>query len=259
MGLFKKKPKAEEPPVDSPDGLQDEVEEEVLSPERGMAIDEIERLLELLGRDAPKRRVSRRRVGCVPTFWKRAHWTTLDKALAGIHEKVEKLQEQRESKPPKTQPVDGESEKLPLLPGEIPYPLKLSPDDVLNATNAVRQALEQSLPQREKETPEERQAKRIFEALEQLKNEEATQFARYIANVQNRQIIDQMKEGETDDMWKKYGLDDEELERIRTMQGFGKRPLKTLLDEAGSVVDEDAGAAARVLQQWIGSVKQENE
>jgi hypothetical protein len=110
---------------------------------------------------------------------------------------------------------------------------------------------------------EERQVMQILEALEQMKHDEATRFARRVATMQRRHIEGKLSEeatqqnGDPSNTWDKYGLNDEELERIRTLQGFGKKPLKTLVDEAGDVVEQDVDAATKVVKQWIGNPKSE--
>lgn len=240
----------------------------MLASEKGLAIDEIERLLELLGRDDKDRPVFRRRVGSVLdlaqrlAFWTRAKSMTLEKAQEIVHEEVEKQRERREERQRRKRAAQGEvAKENSLKPEDITYPTNLSPDDVLSAIDNAREKLTESRPKQDgKDTPEERRAMRIFEALEELKHEEATRFARYIATMQHQHLMKQMNgEQETEnDIWEEHGLDEESLEQIRTLQGFGKKPLKTLVDEAGNIVDEDVGAAAKVLKQWIGNVKEED-
>lgn len=273
MGLFKKKKdKARKSIVDSDHDLQNEVEGEMLPQEAGLAIDEIERLLELLGRENRERPVYRRRVGSVLdlakrlAFWVKANRITLEQAQEVVHTAVVKQQEQRQRGVRKKRTSEeGEAEAEQPSPRDITYPTQLSPDDVLNATKMIRQMFDETTLKPERETAEDRRARRIFEALEQLKNEEATRFARYVASVQRQQIlssgnsIDQSPTGDHGEMQREEDLDEEDIERIRTLEGFGKKNLKTLIDEAGNVVDEDVGAAAKVLQQWIGSVKVESE
>ncbi len=275
MGLFKRKPKARKSIVDSAHDLKNEVEGEVPPSDVGLEPDEIERLLELLGRDDRGRLVFRRRVGSILdlakglAFWVRPNRLTVDEAIGLMHEIAEehKIREERLLKKRRRKDPNYQLPKY-LTPEEIEYPTNLSPDDVLAATDAARHRLEESLPNAEKETGEERRAKWVFEALEQLKNEEATRFARRIATMQRRHIEGkppeegEMPEGEGDenaDVWAEHGFDDEELERIRTLQGFGKKPLKSLLDEAGDVVDGNVEAAAKVVKQWIGNTNREQE
>ena len=273
MGLFKKKNDgARKSLVDSAHDVKHEVEGEMLSAEAGLAIDEIERLLELLGRENRERPVYRRRAGNVLdlvkrlAFWLRADRMTLEQAQEFVHAAVEEQQQRHQNRLNKKQPSDEEDAEVETLPlQEIIYPRKLSPDDVLNATKTIRQILTDEAPREERESEEERRARKIFEALEQLKNEEAARFARCIASKQRQQILAQA--GLTDNLPTNGGIvaagdesvDEETLERIRTLEGFGKKPLKTLIDEAGNIVDEDAGAAAKVLKQWIGNAKSEGD
>ena len=269
MGLFKKKqPKGRKSIVDSANDLKHEVEGELLPSKLGLEADEIERLLELLGRDNEKRIVFRRQVGSILdrakrfVFWNKSRRLTVEEAKDLVHEIVEKQKEQeaRLLKKRLRQDPDYQPPQRPE-PESIKYPEKLSPDDVLESINTVIQRLEE--PQtHEKETVEERRAKRVFEALEQLKIEEATRFARYVATKQGRHIKRQA-EGETGsadnaeqgDIWAEYGFEDDELERIRTLQGFGKKPLKSLIDAAGDMVDNNVEVASKVVQQWIGNTK----
>jgi hypothetical protein len=270
MALFKKKLKARKSIIDAASDLKNEVEGEVLPSEIGMAPDEIERLLELLGRDNAERIVFRRRVGSILdvakglVFWVRPYRLSIDEAKALIHEIAERHKEREELLLKKRRRKDPDYQ-LPkyLMPEDIVYPSQLSPDDVLAASQAARQRLEEP-PQVETNTAEERRARRIFEALKQLKNEEATRFARQIATMQRRHIEGKPLEDETpedgeSDVWRTHGIDDEELERIRTLQGFGKKPLKTIIDEAGEVVDANVDAAAKVVKQWIGNQKNEGQ
>ena len=264
MGLFRKKRKSI---IDAANDLKNEVEGEVLPVEIGMDPDEIERLLELLGRDNANRIVFRRHVGSILdvakglVLWLRPYRLTIDEARKLIHELAEK-QREREARLLKKKRRKNPNYQLPkyLTPEEIEYPSQLSPDDVLAASDAARQRLEKP-PQKDKDSTEERRAKRIFEALDQMKNEEATRFARHVAMIQRHHIEgksppedETAKEGgDGSDPWAAYGVDDEELERIRTLQGFGKKPLKTLIDEAGEVVDTNIDAAAKIVKQWIGN------
>ena len=272
MGLFKKKPKIRKSIIDSANNLKNEVEGEALPHEIGMDPDEIERLFELLGRDSTKRTVFRRRVGSIldvakgRVLWLRPYRLTVEEAKALIHEIAERHREReaRLLKKKRRKNPDYQLPKLMSVDG-IEYPSKLSPDDVLAACQAAKQRLEENPQHRDAVNVAERQAGRIFEALEQLKREEATRFARKIATMQRRHIEGKPPEetpgqgGDLSDTWDKYGLNDEELERIRTLQGFGKKPLKTLIDEAGEVVDTNIDAATKIVQQWIGNPKNEQE
>lgn len=274
MGLFKKKEKGRKSIVDSAGDLKNEIEGNVLPTEVGLEPDEIERLLELLGRDNEERPVFRRRVGSIIdlakgfVFWVRPYRLSVDEAKVLMHEIAEE-QKEREKRLIKKRRRKDPNYRLSkrLTPEEIEYPTSLSPDDILDAINTVAKRLEEPREFAEKETREERRAKRVFEALEQLKNEEATRFARYVATKQRRHIegkTDEERESPEhgdgqDDIWAEHGFDDEELERIRTLQGFGKKPLKTLIDEAGEVVDNNVESAAKVVRQWIGNVKPDGE
>jgi len=268
MGLFKRKPKERKSIVDSAGDLKNEVEGDVLSSAIGMDPDEIERLLILLGRGDADRPVFRRRVGSIldvargHVLWMRPYRLTLAEAKELIHEIAER-QREREAKLLKKKRHKNPDYQLPKLTTTdgIEYPSELSPDDVLAACQAARRRLAEDSQHHDATNAEERQAGRILEVLEQMKREEAMRFARRVATMQRRHIIEG-NEGETpeqgghpSDPWDKYGLNDEELERIRTLHGFGKKPLKTLIDEAGDVVDTNVDAAAKVVKQWIGNVK----
>ena len=268
MGLFKRKPKERKSIVDSAGDLSNEVEGDVLPAVIGIDPDEIERLLELLGRDDANRFVFRRRVGSIldmakgHVLWMRPYRLTLDEAKKLVREIAERHRE-REAKLLKKKRRKNPDYQLPKLmtADGIEYPSELSPNDILAACQAARRRLEEDPQRNDMANTEERQAGRILEALEQMKREEATQFARRVASMQRRHIEGKPSvEGETaeqdgnpSDTWDKYGLDDEELERIRTLEGFGRKPLKTLIDEAGEVVDTNVNAAAKVVQQWIGN------
>ncbi|MCL2118277.1 MAG: hypothetical protein FWH27_07615 [Planctomycetaceae bacterium] len=272
MGLFKKKPKARKSIIDAAHDLKHEVEGEALPTEVGMDPDEIERLLELLGRDNANRTVFRRRVDSIldvakgRVLWLRPYRLTVEEAKALIR-KIAERQREREMRLLKKRRRKNPDYQLPkyLTPENIEYPSNLSPDDVLAAGNAARHRLEEPPSHNETETAEERRSRRVFEALEQLKNEEATRFARRVAMIQRHHIEgkppmedEAAQEGsDMSDVWAAHGIDDEELERIRTLQGFGKKPLKTLIDEAGEVVDTNIDAATKVVQQWIGNQKSE--
>ena len=267
MGLFKKKPKERKTLVDSAKDLKNEVEGTLLPAEIGVDPDEIERLLELLGRDNGNRVVFRRRVGSIIdvakglVFWLRPYRLTLNEAKELIHKNAER-QRVREAKLLKKRRRKNPDFQLPkyITPDEIEYPSKLSPDDVLAAFEAAKRRLEETSRQIHADDIEERRAKQIFVALDQMKKEEATRFARRVAMMQRHHIegkpsIDDEKQenGEKgSNSWAAHDLDDE-LEQVRTLHGFGKKQLKTLIDEAGDVVDTNVEAAAKVVQQWIGN------
>ena len=267
MGLFKRTPKERKSIIDAANDLKNEVEGEVLPTELGMDPDEIERLLELLGRDSRKRIVFRRRVGSIldvakgQVFWLRPYRLTAEEAKELIHEIAEQ-QREREAKLLKKRRRKDPDYQLPkyMTPEEINYPSQLSPDDIVAASDAARYRLEESPQQDKTVSAEERRAMQIFEALEQMKNDEATRFARHVAMVQRRHIEgkpplddESQQNDEATDIFAAHGFDDEELERIRTLQGFGKKPLKTIIDEAGDVIDTNVDAAAKVVKQWIGN------
>ena len=265
MGFFRKK--KQKSIIDAAHDLKSEVEGEVLPANIGMAPDEIERLLELLGRDNKHRDVFRRRVGNIldvakgHVLWLRPYRLTIDEAKILIHEIAERYRE-REAILLKKRRRKHPDFQLPkyMAPEELEYPPKLSPDDVLAASEIARNRLEESSKHKETTRTEERRVRRIFEALEQMKKDEATRFARQVAMIQRQHIEgkppaegEAQHEGGNSDPWADYGLDEEELERIRTLQGFGKKPLKTLIDDAGDVVDANIDAAAKVVKQWIGN------
>jgi len=274
MGLFKRKPKERKSIRDSAGDLKNEVEGNVLPAAIGMDPDEIERLLDLLGRDDAGRPVFRRRVGSIldvakgQVLWMKPYRLTLDEAKDLIHEIAERHRE-REAKLLKKKRRKNPDYQLPKLmtTDGIEYPTKLSPDDVQAACQAARERLEDHSQRSLTTNTEERQAVRLLEALEEMKREEATRFARQVATMQRRHIETESSDGNNGvpqgdgnagaDAWDKYGLNDEELERIRNLQGFGKKTLKTLLDEAGDVVDADADAAAKVVKQWIGNTERD--
>ena len=267
MGLFKRKPKERKSITNAAGDLKNEIEGEALPTEIGMAPDEIERLLELLGRDNKKRTVFRRRVGSILdvakglVFWLRPYRLTIDETKELIHE-IAELHREREMRLLKKRRRKNPEYQLPkyMTPDEIKYPSQLSPDDVLAASETAKYRLAEPSKHNETDHVEERRVRWIFEALVQMKNDEATRFARRVAMIQRHHIEgkpptanETQQEGGNSDPWAAYGLDDEELERIRTLHGFGKKPLKTLIDEAGDVVDTDVEAAAKVVQQWIGN------
>jgi len=285
MGLFgKKKPKGSKKNTDRNQGLKDQVEGELLPTELGLELDEIERLLELLGRDNERRIVWRRKVGSILDAAKgvvllmKPYRLTLEEAQAVVHKLAEERRERdalllkriREKNPDYKLPE-------PLNPDEIEYPKNLSPDDVAHAMEAARKRLE-PLAHPVKSKTSDYRARRIFSALEQLKNEEATRFARKVASLQRRHLEGEnlgeegnsgesfpggpstggpASPGKTGDVWEQYGLDEKEIERIRSLQGFGKQPTKTLADDAGDLVNENIDTAAKIVKQWIGNTNQE--
>ena len=263
MGLFKKNSKKRKSIIDAASDLRHEIEGEVLPSEVGLDADDIERLLELFGQDNAKRIIFQRRVGSILdkatglVFWRRPHRMTVEKAKALAHEIAEKHKE-REEKLLKKLRLDNPDYNFPkkFTPEEIEYLSRLSPDDVLAACNVARKRLAESPQHNETLSSEERRAKRILDVLEELKHDELLRFARHIAMTQRQYIEGKTQDGDAPaDVWAAHGIDDTELERIRTMQGFGKKPLKTLIDEAGDVVDTNVDAAAKVVKQWIGNQK----
>ncbi|MCL2349573.1 MAG: hypothetical protein FWC50_15085 [Planctomycetaceae bacterium] len=287
MGLFgKKKPKGPKKITDRNHGLKDQIEGELLPAELGLEPDEIERLLELLGRDNERRIVWRRKVGSILdaakgiVLWLKPYRLTLKEAQAVTHKLAEERRE-RDALLLKKILKKNPDYKLPeqVNPDDIEYPKKLSPDDVVNAMEAARKRLE-PLPRPVKSKVSENRAKQIFSALEQLKNEEATRFARKVASLQHRHLegddlVEEGNSGEsstngatgestrdlstgnTGDIWEQYGLDEKEIERIRTLQGFGKHAPKTLVDNAGELINENIDTAAKIVKQWIGNTNRE--
>ena len=265
MGFFRKK--KQKSIIDAAHDLKSEVEGQMLPAEIGMDPDEIERLLELLSRDNKRRTVFRRHVGSILdvarglVLWRRPYRLTIDEAKELIHEIAER-QREREAKLLKKRRRKNPNYQLPkyMVPEEIEYPSLLSADDVTASSDAARRRLEESSKQNKTDSAEERRVRWIYDALVQMKKEEATRFARHVAMIQRHHIEgksptadEAQPEGENPDLLVAYGLDDEELERIRTLQGFGKKPLKTLIDDAGDVVDANIDAAAKVVKQWIGN------
>ena len=282
MGLFgKKKPKGPKKITDRNHGLKDQVEGELLPSELGLEPDEIERLLELLGRDNKQRIVWRRKVGSILdaakgiVLWMKPYRLTLEEAQAVTHKSAEERRE-RDALLLKKIRRKHPDYKLPeqVNPDDIEYPKKLSPDDVVHAMESAKKRLESS-PLPVKSNVSDNRARQIFLALEQLKNEEATRFARKVASLQRRHLEGENPEeegnsgessagapassGNTGDIWEQHGFDEEEIERIRTLHGFGKHQPKTLIDNAGELVNDDIDAAAKIVKQWIGNTNRETE
>ena len=282
MGLFgKKKPKGSKKISNDNHGLKGQVEGRLLPTGQGLELDEIERLLELLGRDNERRPVWRRKVGNIldaakgVVLWMRPHRLTLEEAQAAIHKLAEERRE-RDALLLKNIRKKNPDYKLPepVNPDEMEYPKKLSPDDVVNALEAARKRLEPSSHPVSSNVSDNR-ARQIFSALEQLKNEEAIRFARKIASLQRRHLEmenheekrdfnesstgDPVPSGEAGDIWEQHGFDEEEIERIRTLHGFGKHSPKTLIDNAGELVNENMDAATKIVKQWIGNTNRETE
>ncbi|MGL4942932.1 MAG: hypothetical protein ACRC46_07060 [Thermoguttaceae bacterium] len=96
----------------------------------------------------------------------------------------------------------------------------------------------------------------ILKVVELLKRLEAARILHYVADRQREVLTSQQNEETKTETGRRYEiLDEDELQRRarRTLEGFGKGGLNTLIDEASEVVHEDANAAAKVVAQWIGT------
>jgi len=157
----------------------------------GLAPDQVERLLELLEHEGGNRVVFRRREGKLMDMvkgWvlrKPPYRLTIAEAKVLIQEIAEKHRNRHEQLLKKKRRQDtGIPFMKTLWANAINYPSELTPDDVLEAEQAARHRLEETAKSKGEETATERQAKKIFEALEQMRNEEATLFVRRYAIMQ---------------------------------------------------------------------------
>jgi hypothetical protein len=258
--------------INSARDLKGMVEGEVLPVALGLTPNELERLFKLLG--DKKRPVFQRKPGGFSdkengvAYWKKPKRLSYDKAMKLLHEKAEEytererefLRKKRKLTPDYQIPRDIELD-------ESGFSENLTADDILLALKTAEKRLATPEPHASKEMAEECHVRWIFAALEQLKKEEKVRFARAIALLQQKHIegktVHHLPEQENDeemrDVFGEHGINGDESEKTRTLDGFGLKPLKTLIDEAGDVVEEDLDAAAKVVRQWIGNQKRENE
>jgi len=271
MALFGKK-KNEKTIVNSAQDLKGTVEGEVLPVALGLTPNELERLLKLLG--DKNRRIFQRKAGEFRdkengvVVWKKPKRLSYDKAMKLLHEQAEEytareqefLRKKRKLNPNYKIPRDVELD-------ESGFSENLTADDIRLAFQAAEKRINPTSPQTNftQETSANCRIRWILTALEQLKKEEKIRFARTIASLQQKHIegktsILNAAESETAsdsrDIFNENGSG-ELSEKPHTLDGFGNKPLKTLIDEAGDVVDDDPDAAAKVVRQWIGnSVKE---
>ena len=269
MPLFWKK--KQQPTDTDANGRNNDAADDALHFDTGLGPDVIERLLELLSRESAERVVFRRREGKIMdkvkgwVFRKHPYRLTIDEAKTLIHDIAEKHRERHERLLKKKRRKDAGLEFTKTLwANAVAYPTELTTDDVLEAGEAARHRLEEIPKLDDVETTEERLAKMIFEALKQMKVEEATLFARRYADMQHEFLeqqaaaIENASDNDTD-LFAGHGLDENGMERVNSLQGFGRKPLKTLIDEAGDAVNTDIEAAAKVVKQWIGNPRNGDE
>ncbi|MDR1385445.1 MAG: hypothetical protein LBJ67_16595 [Planctomycetaceae bacterium] len=261
MSLFSKK--NQRTLANSAKDLKGTVEGEVLPVALGLTPNELERLLKLLG--DKKRLVFQRKVGGFRdkengvAYWKKPKQLSYDKAMELLHEEAEEytereqefLRKKRKLNPSYQIPRDVELD-------ESGFPENLTADEILLALKAAERRLTTLETSPQKSTAEECRARWIFSAMEQLKKEEKIQFARAIASLQQKHIEGKTAVRQPDletETWDLFGKQEssEAAEKTRTLDGFGSKPLTTLIDEAGNVVEEDLDAAAKVVRQWIGA------
>ena len=259
----KKNPKKRITTKESAHNLNRDIEGELVPHEMGLELDEIERLLELLGREDENRVVMRRKVGGILDtakgliLWLVPNKKKLHDVQEQLHKKIEEIAEQREKLAKLRKKKKLVENDLPddIAPESIEYPQKISPDDILNSIVAAKERLEQPIPKPKTSLVEKKHAELILNVLLQLKYDEATRFARYITQMTYKHLnrtpeeqaayLEQLKRKVVEDA-------EEELEKIRTLSGFGKN-LHTLIDDAGEVVQDNYDAAAKVIKQWVGN------
>ncbi|MDR1491188.1 MAG: hypothetical protein LBT05_00455 [Planctomycetaceae bacterium] len=263
MPLFPKK-KNKKTIANSAQDLKGTIEGEVLPAALGLTPSELERLLKLLG--DKKRPVFQRKAGGFRdkengvAYWKKPKRLSYEKAMKLLHEEAEEYAEREREflrKKRKLNPNYQISRDVEL--DESGFSENLTADDVLLALKTAKKRLTKPETPSPKSTAEESHMRWIFVALEQLKKEEKIRFAREIASLQQKHIEGKTAERQSDletetrdDAFGEQGIG-EESEKIQTLDGFGSKPLMTLIDEAGSVVEEDLDAAAKVVRQWIGN------
>jgi len=262
MGLFKKKGKTKRTTKESAHLNGAQVEGEMISLDVGLELDEIERLLELLGRDNESRLVLRRKVGSIldaakgQVLWLKPYRLNLKEAQELVHSLIEQRKEKRlEEIKRRQQKYPNYASPEEISPEQIEYPQKLSPDDILRSIESAKQRLEDS-PKPQKTVSSTRiHAEQIFHVMNLLKQEEATRFARKIAALQSKHLNRTPEEEVAIQAEKKAKMleeAEEKIEKIRTLKGFGKH-LHTLVDDIGDVVANDVDNATKVVKQWIGT------
>jgi hypothetical protein len=241
------------------------IEGELLPAELALEPEELDRLLELLGRNNKERLVLRRKVGSIldvakgRILWLKPYRLNLREAREMIHElaeerRVKRVEEQKRKK------RRYRTEVPPLPPPEqIEYPKKLSPDDIFLSAETAREHLEEADRRRPSAGIDKIRAGLLLRAMELLKSDEAVRFARRIGFLahqhlnrtpEEREMIEARKREEERLRGEEKGEDDSKT--VRTLPKFGKN-LTTLAEDAGRVVEENYDSAAKVIRQWVGN------
>lgn len=155
------------------------------------------------------------------------------------------------------------------------YPKPLTPDDMARSIESAKEKLEELDRRRAMQgvvfSPTE---EAVLDIMTLIKKNEAACLARIIAQKQRASVLGKTIEeleadreerirrlrGEPEPLnetpeekeAREKKEEEEKEELIRTLPGFGKN-IKTLVDEAGEVAEDNLDAATAVLSQWIGN------
>lgn len=243
----------------------------------GLSSDEIIKLLESLGRINDKITVTRRRA--VPgkqsskEVGGKQRKMSLEQAVEYEKDRLEKRLE-KEKQIQELFVFEGGLVAKDELNDEL-YPKRLTPNDIAQSIESAKQKLEEIDRKRSERnvvfSPTE---EAVLDVLNQIKKQEASRIAKYIADRQRGTVlgktIEQLEEERQERIRKlqeelnpivetpeekeerEKREEEEKQERIRTLPGFGKN-IKTLVDEAGEVAGDNLDAATAVVRQWIGN------
>lgn len=246
----------------------------------GLTFDEQIKLLEALSRINPALVVTRHKLVKGKKFPKAAGKVSVEEAV----ELVKKRAEERNEKNRKIEELTGLQLKdlqYTELNDEI-YPKRLTPADIARYIEAGKQQLEALDQERAKTakvfSPRE---EAVLNVITTIKKFEAARVAQKIAERQREAVLSKTAEEleaehaewlrklkgepepETPEQQEER-LKQEEEQRIaeeaaaleeasRLLDGFEK-DIHTLVDEAGTLVEENPDAAAAIVRQWIGHV-----
>jgi hypothetical protein len=253
---------------------------EHIQSQNGLTFEEQIKLLESLRRINPDLTVTRHKLVKGKKFPKAVGKIPVEEAI----ELIKKRAEARNEKNQKIEEITGlqlkELQEREELNNEI-YPKRLTPNDIVRYVEAGKEQLE-ILDQERKKTakvfsPREEAVLNVVTVIKKL---EAARVAQKIAERQRDAVLGKtLEELETEHAaWlrKLKGEPEPETpeqieERIkkekekeieetaalekaaRVLEGFSD-DIHTLVDEAGTIVDENPDAAAAIIRQWIGNI-----
>jgi len=256
MGMFKKKPDAPKPIKVSQEELAHRISETA-----GMLPDEIVRLLDSLAHVDRTRTIIQRKPGDKKSLFGRSK-ETKGKVVAALDHAVKHLEERIE----RENLVRKKKKDLPERPGPIfdeDYPQRLVPADIARSIQGARVHLEMLEEQRAVDPITDRKADLVLRIMQKLKKYEATRVAREIAMKQRRLYEATLREHKGEYVPPEASMTKEEAEKQllkaqQQLQGFG-HGLRTLIDDAAEVVEDNYDAATSVVRQWIGTATQQPE